>query len=212
MAKNINSECLQLLRENLAAISANQKNTLELEIRRITHRNSANGTLKSGNTIREVASSINGLNAQRSGSIQSELKNRPFRYSADLQNEIDSIIQEFLPDNSNDFRDRLIEVVHLAGGDDRAKIAGLELVDGECQRIKQQLGVNVRSALLDMKSMPDENSRSKILFGIEALAFCATIFVAGMWVNNASGNYEPWIVLITALSAAALEIFRRRQK
>ena len=210
MGDDLNTGCFEIMREDLDSLASDQLNTLEVEISRITHRNAANGTLRSGNTIKDVAQSIVGLIRQRSSSILSSLRNRPFLYSDSLSAQLDEVVKQYLPNEIPEFRERFIELMKLVGGNDRAQAAGLEIVSGDCERIRRQLNVGIRDHLLLLKSKTNEASRSKLIVGFEITALVITAFLAGMWAANPAGNYEPWIVLV-AVVVAILEAFRRKR-
>ena len=210
MSDDLNAECFEIMREDLDSLASAQLNTLEVEITRITRRNAANGTLRSGNTIKDVAQSIVGLISQRSNSILSSLRNRPILYSDSLSAQLDEMVKQYLPDECPEFRERFVELIKLAGGNDRAQAAGLKLVSSECERIKSQLNVGIRDQLLQLKSKTNDASRSKLIVGLEISALVITTFLAGMWVANPAGNYEPWIVIV-AMALAILEAIRRKR-
>jgi hypothetical protein len=50
-----------------------------------------------------------------------------------------------------------------------------------------------------------------LIFACELLCLAATLLLAGLWVNNPTGNYEPYIALST-VGLGLLEFARRQSK
>lgn len=210
MSNETNTECLESMSKKLLALTSTQKDTFEIEINRITKANAAKGKLRSGDTIREVADSLKGLINHRSSVILSCLRNLPFTYSESLRSDLDRVIDEYLPVDFANFRERYLELIHLAGANDIEESAGLDLVEKECHLVRETLSSGIDEHLLILKARPTSKPSSKGFLISEGLGVLATVFLAGMWVANPSGNYEPWIIIIAACTAGA-ELIRRRK-
>ena len=208
MSKEENSECVESLAKKLRAFSATQRDEFDTEIRRITHANAAKGCLRSGGTIREVERSMKFLLQNRSNLILSTIRVLPFSYTETINLDLDQIADEYLPVYLGDFRDPYLKLVNLTNGQQNVVSAALELAEKDNQLVRETLKSEIDQYLLVLKNQNTSNVKGIGYLVVEAIGGLLTLFLAGMWVANPSGNYEPWIVIVMAF-VGGTEWFRR---
>lgn len=205
MGKIGNSECAETLNKKLQALSASQRSSFDAEINRITRANAAKGSLRSGGTIREVERSLRSLLQERSDAILSTIKELPFSYSENLQSELRIIADQFLPTDFSDFRDPYLGLVKLTNGNENVKSAALKLVDNDHRLILENLLSDIDQHIVLLQS---DRSPGALYLYAEGGGAIVTAVLAGMWIANPDGNYEPWTILIAVLTAG-VEVIRR---
>ncbi|MBU4444524.1 hypothetical protein KJ656_05510 [bacterium] len=204
-----NQDYLMALSEKMSVLRSAQIGEFEEEIKRITHANSAKGMVRSGATIKQVARSMVALFDKRSDLFIRTMKEFPFIYTKTLQQELEHLINKLYPLNFEEFREPYLKIIKLAGdNDERIRNSGIALIDKGLREVVNNLKADLLQYITISKHNHRRTKGEKALLVFEAFGVLATTFLAGMWIADPVGNYEPWIILIAAVTTGA-EIYRR---
>jgi len=211
MNQSVNPNCAQSLKDRLDVFSAAQRDEFDAEIMKIKNANSAKGKLRSGDTVKKVARSMKSLLETRASKTLSTIKNLPFSYSDSLEDELVLMVEKYLPPDFDDFRPQYLKLVKLTNDSDNVLAAALQLAEKDTTLIRENLKSEIRQHLVTLKHDQISRRSNKVFFVAEACGLLLTTFIAGMWAADRDGNYEPWIIIIAAVTAS-LELYRRYGK
>ena len=204
-----NQDYLMALLKKMQVLSNAQIGEFEEEIQRITRANSAKGMVRSGTTIKQVSRFMIALFERRSDLFIRTLKELPVIHTITLQQELHQLINKFYPLNFEDFREPYLKIIKIAGDDsERIRKSGIAMIEKGLGEVVSSLKAEILQYVAISKHNHRLTKGERAFLVFEALGVLATAFFAVMWVADPSGNYEPWIILIAAVTTAA-EIFRR---
>ena len=206
-----NSVHLMALKNVMHAFCVSQETFLEKEITRISSSHAAVGRFKSGATIHAVLDSCLALYKTRANEFIKRLKTTPLKYDVNLSTQITSLFNQLFSIDFGNFKTMIKDIVHRTGNSDDspADKRTFQLLTDELNEIQSNLSANIEQHILILKTTTGSSSNEKIFFAIEGCSLLATVYLAGMWTVDKNGNYEPWIVLFSAV-IAIVEIARRR--
>lgn len=206
---DLNKESLSILISKLESYCKNQKIGFPEEIDKLKNLNAAKGKLRSGGTIKESCQILEEQLDLRKDFFFRTLKELPLEYKTDLEQEIDCLLDKYVPVDFSDFRSTYLDVLNLAAKDNKAAHSkGLELAEAGNGRIREQLSLEIKQYLHVLKNNTERSKEGKIYIFAELILLVVTAFLAGMWATDSGGNYEPWIVL-SGVSLTILDIIRR---
>ncbi|MGH8563485.1 MAG: hypothetical protein ACREXW_05115 [Gammaproteobacteria bacterium] len=205
-----NADCLENLRGKVTLHVGQQLGQLDDEIQSITNRNASKGMLQSGATIKEVMRACSEQMEARVSFMTTAVQQLPLDYTEDLRDSLRSLIHYYLPQDLGYISERLDKIVRLAGDE--------KLVDRVTDDVKANREVAIKRLeneidqyLIRLKKAAKLSTMDKVMFFVEAVALLGTVFLAGRWSVDPSGNYEPYIVTLGVL-VPLLEVARRGWK
>lgn len=202
-----NNDSLRVLDSKLRAYSESQDRTLENEIEIITNGRIASGGFQSGNTVRDVVRVCGTLLENRAGVTLATIKELPFSYVLDLEQSLREHIQRHFSEDLGGFQVQVRNLVGKAAGDKLEDTALDEIRKAQSRTLKN-LFAEIDQYLVNLKHRSQISTAGKRMVFIEVGCLVGTAFLAGLWVADKNGNYEPFIVLLAAIGSA-LEIIRR---
>ena len=202
-----NTDSLRALDAKICAHSESQDRVLENEIEIITNGRIASGGFQSGNTIRDVVRVCGTLLENRAGVTLSTIKELPFSYAADLEPSLREHVQRHFSEDLGGFQVQVRNLARKALGN-KVEDTALDEIRKAQNRTLKNLLAEVDQYLVNLKHRSQISTAGKRILLIEVGCLVGTAFLAGLWVADKNGNYEPFIVLL-AVIASALEIVRR---
>jgi len=202
-----NIDSLRALGSKIRTYADGQDRTLEDEIGIITNSNAANGTFKSGRTIKEVIRVCCTLIKNRAELTAETIRKLPFSYTASLESALKENVQQYFPDDLDGFQVKVRNLSRKAGGEKLEDVA-LEEIRVFQKEAAAGLLSEIDQYLVTLKHAHQLSSIEKRLLFVELAGLVGTAFLAGLWAADRNGNYEPIIVLLAVITGA-LEIYRR---
>ena len=105
------------------------------------------------------------------------------------------------------FQVKVRNLVRKAGGEKLEDVA-LEEIRAFQKETVAGLQSEIDQYLVTLKHTHQLSSIEKKFLAVELAGLVGTAFLAGLWVADKNGNYEPIIVLLTVVTGG-LEIYRR---
>lgn len=202
-----NIDSLRALCSKVRAYSDAQDRTLDNEIGIIANSNAASSTFRSGRTIKEVIRVCCTLIKNRTDLTADTIRKLPFLYTPSLEVTLKENAQQYFSDDLGGFQVRVRNLVRKAGGEKLEDVALEEIRIFQKEAVAGLLS-EIDQFLVTLKHTHQLTNAEKILLGVEIVSLVGTVFLAGLWVADKNGNYEPFIVLLAVLTAG-LEIYRR---
>ena len=202
-----NIDSLRALGSKIRTYADGQDRTLEDEIGIITNSNAASGTFKSGRTIKEVIRVCSTLTKNRADLTVETIRNLPFSYTVSLEGALKENVRQYFPDDLGGFQVKVRNLVRKAGGEKLEDVALEEIRAFQKEAVAGLLS-DIDQHLVNLKHTYQLSNIEKIFLAVELAGLVGTAFLAGLWVADKNGNYEPFIVLLTVVTAG-LEIYRR---
>lgn len=202
-----NSDSLRVLDSKIRAYSESQDRTLENEIEIITNGRIASGGFQSGNTVRDVIRVCSTLLDNRASVTLATIKELPFSYVLDLEKSLREYVQRHFSEDLGGFQVQVRNLVRKAAGN-KLEDTALEEIRNAQSRTLKNLFAEIDQYLVNLKHRNQISTAGKRMIFIEIGCLVGTAFLAGLWVADKNGNYEPLIVLLAAIGSA-LEIIRR---
>ena len=202
-----NIDSLRALGSKIRTYADGQDRTLEDEIGIITNSNAASGTFKSGRTIKEVIRVCSTLTKNRADLTVETIRNLPFSYTVSLEGALKENVRQYFPDDLGGFQVKVRNLVRKAGGEKLEDVALEEIRAFQKEAVAGLLS-DIDQHLVNLKHTYQLSNIEKIFLAVELAGLAGTAFLAGLWVADKNGNYEPFIVLLTVVTAG-LEIYRR---
>lgn len=202
-----NIDSLRALGSKLRTYTDAQDRTLDDEIEIITNSNAARGTFESGITIKGVIRVCGTLIKNRTEHTAETIRKLPFSYTPSLETALKENTQHYFPDDLGGFQVKVRNLVRKAGGDKLEDVALEEIRTFQKEAVAGLLS-EIDQYLVTLKHAHQLPNIEKLLLVVEIASLVGTAFLAGLWVADKNGNYEPIIVLF-AVATAGLEIYRR---
>jgi len=180
-------------KEKLRLVVAVLIDNLDSDIRKMLAEHSAKGLLRSGATVKRTMDFISTGNASFYESVMLHLSTLEMTYYSTMEQDI----QKLAADAQIQFRSQaLIRFSKSTSQVNKPHIYERLLPDIEASMASDlanfQNTLNATMVTLKQKnSMP---LAAKLLWGLEVVALLATMFLAGMWYKDPTGNYEPLLV------------------
>ena len=111
------------------------------------------------------------------------------------------------PASYGGFQVKVRNLVRKAGGE-KLEDAAFEEIRAFQKEAVAGLLSDIDQHLVNLKHTYQLSNIEKIFLAVELAGLAGTAFLAGLWVADKNGNYEPFIVLLTVVTAG-LEIYRR---
>jgi len=204
-----NEQSLALIQSKLESFSKHQKVDFSESIEALKRKAAAAGSLGSGGTIKNTCLLLEQYLSHRAEYFLSTLQDMPVTFHKGLAPAIDAIVEKYLPIDFRDFRDTVLNTIHLAAGNNqRASSAGLELAEVANGKVIERTRREMKQFLHNLAGAAELSAKNKWCLGIEGALLLATAFLAGCWVTDPSGNYEPWTILAGCI-VASTEVYRR---
>lgn len=167
--------------------------TLDEDIKAMLAEHSANGLLRSGNTIKRTMDFIALGNASLYQSIIDYVKELDLTYHPSMEADFQSLASRAQEHYKSECLTRLQRSTEIAGKPSLYEKMLPEVESGMATDLaKFQNSLN--AAIIQIKLSKHRSPITKALWGLEALLLLATMFIAGMWFKDPDGNYEPLIV------------------
>lgn len=199
-------------KEKLRLVVDELIDNLDSNIRKMLAEHSAKGLLRSGATVKKTMSFIATGNASLYEAVVQHINTLELNYYATIEQDIQKLAEDahgqfksqaltrFMKSTSQvgkpNLYDRLLPDIEASMASDLAKF---------------QNALNANVVTLKRKNkMP---LVTKLLWGLEAVILLVSMFVAGMWYKNPTGNYEPVLVglgLAVPFVAAAIRLVSKK--
>lgn len=202
-----NIDSLRALGSKVRTYAEGQDRTLEDEIGIISNSNAASGMFKSGRTIKEVIRVCCTLIKNRAELTVETIRKLPFSYSASLESALKENVRQYFPDDLGGFQVKVRNLVRKAGGENLEDVALEEIRSFQKEAVAGLLS-DIDQYLVSLKHTHRLSNIERGFLAVELTGLAGTAFLAGLWVADKNGNYEPFIVLLTVITGG-LEIYRR---
>jgi hypothetical protein len=205
--KQANIDSLWALGTKIRAYTNAQGRILDDEIEIIANSNAESGIFMSGQTLKSVIRVCCTLIKNRSELATETIRKLPFSYTPSLETTLKENAQQFFPDDLGEFQQRIRDIAQRSGQENLGNWA-LEEIRNFQREVVAGLLSDIDQYLVTLKHANQLSNIDKLLLIIEIVCVVGTAFLAGLWVADKNGNYEPIIVLF-AVGTAGLEIYRR---
>jgi len=192
----------------MEAFATDQRRIFVEEVKKITAYNAANGKLQSGGTIKEVCRLMEKFLKGRAEEYKRLLNSLPLKPSKTIAADLNSVIEKYFDDKYSDFRDEYQKVISIANASENAVVAANDIANTVNKSIAENVKLETQQELMNIDVADSGSKFSKPMLALEGLLLLVTAFLAGMWAADQDGNYEPFIVITTAL-LGLLELMRR---
>jgi len=202
-----NNDALANLERRLVLHSSSQIAELDNQIAAIKRLHASKGLLKSSATIKKVSEACIEFFERKRTFFHETILGLPFDMEKVLGEKLMSVFSTYFPGDFDKVDQRLIEVIQMTGGEQfTAKY--ISRMHEQRDQISENVKYEIEQFIINLKAKVQLSTLEKILILFEALCLLGVAYLAGRWSVDSSGNYEPFIVALGAVSAA-LEIGRR---
>ncbi|WOT03691.1 hypothetical protein [Shewanella youngdeokensis] len=198
----------QNFEEKIKLILIDSNSMLEDKFDLMLKKHAAHGLLRSGNTIKETMDIIAELTAKIYSEILSYIDVLNLKYYSSLEEDVSKLAHEAQKQFKIETTAKLKKSAELAG---KPQLFERMLPDVEAE-MANSLAIfqnNLNTKTLDLKLNTTKSPAEKTLWTVEFIFLAISLFVAGMWFNDPSGNYEPFIVGLTSAMLLIPLIIRR---
>lgn len=197
------------IKKRAEIICARVVESLQSELEALHTRNAAAGRLRSGATVKESAriarKSIRLYFSELEQFIRSRPDNRP-EFDANIIDAVSTSTAGLIASINKG----LLKTATLVGDASLVSAISPE-VTAELSSSQDTFRSNIR-AYWASKAVASERTRTEnVLIGIEVICIIASAILAGMWVQDPKGLYEPYLQLFGICFLAA-DIYRRYAK
>lgn len=190
-------------KEKLRLVVLDLISTLDEDIKAMLAEHSANGLLRSGNTIKRTMYFIAKGNASLYQSVIDYIKELDLTYHPSMEADFQSLASGAQEHYKSECLPRLQKSTEVAGKPSLFERM-LPEVESDMATDLAKFHNSLNAAIIQIKLSKHVPPITKALWGLEAVLLLATMFIAGMWFKDPDGNYEP---LIAGLSLAIPLIF-----
>lgn len=168
-------------------------NSLDEKLKDMYAKHSASGQLRSGNTIKRTMDLIAEGDASLYQTSIEYLREQDISYSESIETDIQSLVESAQKNYKIECLERLKKSTELAG---IADLYGKMLPKVESVMLSElaKFHNSLNAVIVQLKLNKQISPLTKTLWVLEALIILTTMFIAGMWFNDPSGNYEPIVV------------------
>jgi hypothetical protein len=207
-SKNLsNNDSLANLERRLSLHSSSQVDELDSRIKAIKRLHASKGLLKSSATINEVAGACIVFFESKRDFFREAVLGLTFEFENGLGEKLMSAFTAYCPGDFDKVDQRLIEVIQMTGGEQHtAKYMGR--MHEQRDRISENIKNEIDQLIINLKARVQISTLERALILFEVVCLLVVAYLAGRWSVDSTGNYEPFIVALGAVSAA-LEIGRR---
>ncbi len=167
-------------------------------------KHSAEGMLRSGNTIKKTMDLIAEGNEKIYSTILEHLKSIDLAYYAEIESDIQNLAKIAQDSFKTEVLPKFKKNTEIAGNPHLYERMLPEIeaaMATELAKFQNKLNATAVQLKLNTAMSP----KDKFLWGVEAVLLLVSMFIAGMWYKDPNGNYEPVIVgLGLAFSLIAL--------
>jgi len=202
-----NNESLENLKRKLSLHSASQIADLDDQIGAIKRLHASKGLLKSSATIKKVSEACIDFFERKRTFFQKSTADLPFEIEKGLDEKLMELFTTYFPDDFDKVDQRLLEVIQMTGGE-QFEAKYLAKMHEQRELISENLKTEIEQFTINLRAKTSIFTLEKIAILLEVISLLMVAYLAGKWSVDPNGNYEPFIVVWGAISAA-LEIGRR---
>jgi hypothetical protein len=207
----MNIDSKQNFEEKIRLILIESTSTLEAKFKLMINKHAATGLLRSGTTIKETMNMISELTAKVYSEVLSYIDALNLKYYSSLEADISKLAS----DAQQKFKIETIAIfrksTELVG---KPKLFERMLPEVEAE-LANNLAIfqnNLNAKTLELKEHTVKSPIERVLWVVEFIFLAISIFVSGMWFNDPSGNYEPFLVGLLSVMSLILLIIKRMGK
>ena len=204
----MNIDSKQNFEEKIRLILIESTSTLEDEFRLMLNKHTAIGLLHSGITIKETMNIIAELTVKIYSEVLSYIDALNLKYHSSLEGDISKLASDAQQKFKIETIAKFEKSVELAGN---PKLLERMLPEVEAE-MANNLAIfqnNLNAKTLELKQHTVKSPIEIALWVVEFIFLVTSIFVSGMWFNDSSGNYEPFLVGLVSIMSLILLIIRR---
>lgn len=205
-------EIKENFREKLRLTVADTISTLDVDIKAMLAKHAAEGMLRSGNTIKKTMDLISEGNARIYQETLQYVSSLNLAYYPEIENDIQGLARSAQESFKTEALPRFKKSTETAGNPQLYEHLLPEIESGMANDLaKFQNQLNAASVHLKLNNVMSPTE--KLLWGIEGLLLLISMFIAGMWYKDPSGNYEPVLVglgLVIPLLAIGIKFGAKR--
>ena len=204
----MNIDYKQNYEEKIRLILIEATSSLEEKFKQMLNKHSASGSLRSGSTIKETMKMISELTHELYLEVLSYCDALNLKYSPSLETDISQLASDaqlkFKIESIAIFK-KSTELVGKPNLFERM----LPEVEADMANNLAIFENNLNTKILELKHSTVKSPIERVLWVLEVIFLVISIFVSGMWFNDPSGNYEPFLVgLLSVISLIPLIIKR----
>jgi len=200
----MNAEQAEKFSKKVNLVSREISDNLELEFDSMLAEHSRDGKLASGATIKRTMGFIASGNANLYLAVNDHLEKLNLQYYPKIEGDVKELAIAVQVQYKNKSLEKLKKSAAIAG---KSKLYERMIPEVEASMVSDY--ENFENSL-NVIAINLKNSRTMSVFGkwlwyLEALLLAISLFIAGMWYKNPTGNYEP-ILVVLALVIPAIAI------
>lgn len=209
----MNSEILQNYTEKLRLVIQELLAHLDQDIKKMLAEHSRDGLLGSGATIKKTMNFISSYNSSLYQVIITHMRTLNLYYYQSLESEVQELAKQFQQTFKEEALKRLKKSTEVA----RAPNLYERMVSEVEQSMANDLANfhnSLNAIIIDLKLNSHMTPIEKTLWVFEGLLLLSSMFIAGLWYKDPSGNYEPILVglgLIIPLIAIGIKYGSKKQ-
>lgn len=201
-------EYIEHLNEKAKLLAQEILSSFDASIDEMKKHHASKGLLKSGNTIKFTMDKIQSSAKQYYSELLSGVKQSNLKFNPNIEADILGASSDEFDNLLNLLWKRLAQICALAGKPEIFPEMKQE-VQSQVDLIFQRFANDIRHYVIELKQKDSQSTLSKFVGYVEIVVLVILAFLAGMWANDPSGNYEPFTVLLGIL-LTGLEVWRRK--
>lgn len=200
----MHSEIKESFREKLRLTVVDVVSNLDVELKAMYTKHSAEGMLRSGNTIKKAMDLISKGNTR----IYDETLEYVSALNLSYYPSIESDIQQLTISAQESYKSEALARFKTStetAGDPKLFDRMLSEVESDMAKDLAKFQNKLNSAAVQIKLSKTTSPIEKVFWVIEGILLLVSMFIAGMWYKDPTGNFEPVLVgLGLAISLLAL--------
>ncbi len=184
--------------EKIKLILDNLNASIDHDFSSMLAKHSANGQLRSGNTISETINIIMSSNNQLLLNVLDHMNTLKMQYYPMIETHILQIAQHA----QDIFKLKAYDIFAKStkqSGKPELYDRMLPNLEENMAKIFAEFRNRLNSTVIELKRKSLVSATAKILWRIDAVLLFVSAIIAGMWIENPSGNFEPILAGLTIL-------------
>ncbi|EOX4815537.1 hypothetical protein ACFKIV_004603, partial [Vibrio alginolyticus] len=208
---DMKNEIKQNLKVKLELISDELMTSLDTEFEALLRRNSADGMLRSGKTIKDTMELVSRLDSNLYSSALVHIDSLNIQYSSSLESDISCLVSEA----KTRFAKKVLSVfqrsTEIAGKPDLYEALLPDLMS-EISATRTNFENQLNLKIIELKRVHIKTPLEIGLWVLELVVIALLIFISGMWFSDPEGNYEPLFAGLGLLVPFIYVLIRRTSK